>query len=161
MYSYGPPHMPVQKQDDQQEHTFSSYVRIRDVVLKTCLGRWTISRSGERGSGISVLPARHDDDDDVCVWDVPRAYIYNYIWVYNNTHIYIYTCSFVVCWWEKVTRRNREWGGKSGWRGGRKWIVAMRSFSLNSNFMIAKGLFDVNMKCQFCDGFFSDDINQN
>ena len=43
--------------------TFSSYVRIRDVVLKTCLGRWTIGRSGERGSGISVLPARYDDDD--------------------------------------------------------------------------------------------------
>ena len=69
MYSYGPPHMAVQKQDDQDEHTFSSYVRIRDVVLKTCLGRWTIGRSGERGSGISVLPARHDD-----------------------TYIYIYVC---------------------------------------------------------------------
>ena len=39
MYSYGPPHMAVQKQDDQHEHTFSSYVRIRDVVLKTYLGR--------------------------------------------------------------------------------------------------------------------------
>ena len=23
-----------------------------------------IGKSGERGSGISVLPARHDDDDD-------------------------------------------------------------------------------------------------
>ena len=56
--------MAVQKQDDQHEHTFSSYVRIRDVVLKTYLGRWTIGRSGERGSGISVLPARYDDDDD-------------------------------------------------------------------------------------------------
>ena len=56
--------MAVQKQDDQHEHTFSNYVRIRDVVLKTCLGRRTIGRSGERGSGISVLPARHDDDDD-------------------------------------------------------------------------------------------------
>ena len=33
------PHMDVQKQDDQHEHTFSSYVRIWDVVLKTCLGR--------------------------------------------------------------------------------------------------------------------------
>ena len=32
-------HMAVQKQDNQHEHTFSSYVRIRDVVLKTCLGR--------------------------------------------------------------------------------------------------------------------------
>ena len=64
MYSYGPLHMAEQKQDDQHEHTFSNYVRIRDVVRKTCLGRWTIGRSGERGSGISVLPARHDDGND-------------------------------------------------------------------------------------------------
>ena len=63
MYSYGPLHMAVQKQDDQHEHIFSNYVRIQDVVLKTCLRRWTIGKSGERGSGISVLPARHDDDD--------------------------------------------------------------------------------------------------
>ena len=41
------------------------------------LGQWTIGRSGERGSGISVLPARHDDDD---------------------TYIYIYMCVCVcVC----------------------------------------------------------------
>ena len=62
MYSYGSPHMAAQKQDDQLERTFSSYVRIQAVVLKTYLGRWTIGRSGERGSGISVLPARYDDD---------------------------------------------------------------------------------------------------
>ena len=37
MYSYGPPHMAVQKQGDQHEHTFSNYVRIRDVVQKTSL----------------------------------------------------------------------------------------------------------------------------
>ena len=70
MYSYGPPHMVVQKQDDQHEYTFSNYVRIRDVVQKTCLGRWMIGRSGERGSGISVLPARHDDDDDNVSYDI-------------------------------------------------------------------------------------------
>ena len=52
------------KQDDRHKHTFSNYVRIRDVVQKTCQRRWTIGKSGERGSGISVLPARHDDDDD-------------------------------------------------------------------------------------------------
>ena len=57
--------MAVQKQDDQLEHTFSSYVRIRDAVLKTYQGRWMIGRSGERGSGISVLSARYDDDDDI------------------------------------------------------------------------------------------------
>ena len=47
-----------------KSRTTSSYVRIRDVVLKTYLGRWTIGKSGERGPGISVLPARYDDDDD-------------------------------------------------------------------------------------------------
>ena len=68
MYSYGPPHMAKQKQDNHLEHTYSSYVRIRDVALKTCQRRWMIGRSGERGSGISVLAARHDDDDhdDMC-----------------------------------------------------------------------------------------------
>ena len=39
MYSYGPPHMAVQKQDNQHKHTFSNYVRIQDVVQKTCLRR--------------------------------------------------------------------------------------------------------------------------
>ena len=63
MYSYGPPHMAKQKQDDQLEHTYSSYVRIREVDLKTSQKRWMIGRSGEIGSGISVLAARHDDDD--------------------------------------------------------------------------------------------------
>ena len=64
MYSYGPPHMAGQKYEDQLEHTFSIYMMIRDVALKTCQRRWTIGRSGKRGSGISVLPARHDHDDD-------------------------------------------------------------------------------------------------
>ena len=64
MYSYGPPHMAKQKQDDQIEHTYSSYVRIRDVAMKTCKKRWMIAWSGKRGSGISVLAARHDDDDE-------------------------------------------------------------------------------------------------
>ena len=64
MYSNGPQHIAKQKQDDQLEHTYSSYARIRDVTLKTSQKRWMIGISGERGSGISVLAARHDDDDD-------------------------------------------------------------------------------------------------
>ena len=59
------PHMAKQKQDDQLEHTYSSSVRIRNVVLKTSLRRCMIGRSGERGSGISVLAVRHHDDDDI------------------------------------------------------------------------------------------------
>ena len=64
IYSYGPPHMAEQKQDDQLEHTYSSYVRIWDVAPKTCQRRWTIGKCGERGSGISVLVAQNDDEDD-------------------------------------------------------------------------------------------------
>ena len=60
------------------EHTFSSYVRIRDVVLKTYLGQWTIGRSGERGSGISVLPARDDDDDDDAINNFCDWFICNF-----------------------------------------------------------------------------------
>ena len=59
------PHMAKQKQDDHLEHSYSSYARIRDVALKTCQRQWMIGRSGERGSGISVLAAWHDDDDDI------------------------------------------------------------------------------------------------
>ena len=57
-------HIAGQKQDDQLEHIYSSYVRIRDVALMTGQRRWTIGRSGERGSAISVQAARHEDDDD-------------------------------------------------------------------------------------------------
>ena len=56
--------MANQMQDDQLEHSYSSYVMIRDVTPKTCRRRWIIGRRGERGSGISVLATRHNDDDD-------------------------------------------------------------------------------------------------
>ena len=47
--------MAKQKQDDQVEYTYSSYVRIRDVALKTCQRRWMIGWSGKGRSGISLL----------------------------------------------------------------------------------------------------------
>ena len=59
-----PIHMDEQRQDDQLKPTYSSSVRIQCLALKTCRKRWTIGRGGERGSGISVLMTRHDDDDD-------------------------------------------------------------------------------------------------
>ena len=65
MNSYEPPHMAAKKPDNQLEATYSSCVRIRDVALKTCQRQWTIGRSGERGSGISVLVTHDDDDDDL------------------------------------------------------------------------------------------------
>ena len=63
-YYYEPPHMAKQKQDDQPELTYSSYVRTQDVTQKTCRRWWTIGKSGERWSRISVLSARLDDDDN-------------------------------------------------------------------------------------------------
>ena len=56
--------MDEQRQDDQLEPTYSSSVLIRDVALKTCRKQWTIEKGGEKGSKISVLMARHDDDDE-------------------------------------------------------------------------------------------------
>ena len=56
-------HMAGQKQDDQLEPTYSSSVRIRDVALRTYQKRWTIRRSGERVSGISVLATQYNGDD--------------------------------------------------------------------------------------------------
>ena len=57
------PHMAVQKQGDQLESTYSSSVRIRDLARRTWQKRWTIWRSGERGSVISELVARQDDNE--------------------------------------------------------------------------------------------------
>ena len=57
--------MAKQKQGDQLEPTYSSSVRIRGVAMKTCRKRSTIGRGDERGSGISVLKARQDDDDEI------------------------------------------------------------------------------------------------
>ena len=58
MYSFGPLHM-----DEQLEPTYNS-VPIQDVALKIYRKQWTIEKGGGKESGISVLMARHDDDDD-------------------------------------------------------------------------------------------------
>ena len=55
--------MADQKQGGQLEHTYSISVRIRDVALRNCQKRWTIARSCERGSRISALAVRYDDDE--------------------------------------------------------------------------------------------------
>ena len=88
--------------------TYSGYVRIRDVALKTCRRRWTIGRSGERGSKISMQAAQHDHDDLwfslVVFYDISSLvgyfipnpiYIYIYIYIYICIHIYIYIYNIV------------------------------------------------------------------
>ena len=49
--------MDEQRQYGQLKPIYSSFVPIKDVVLKTYRKQWTIGRGGDRGSGISVLAA--------------------------------------------------------------------------------------------------------
>ena len=50
--------------------------------------QWMIGRSGERGSGISVLAAQHDDDDDLCLYRVSCfSNMYTYIYIYKPAHL--------------------------------------------------------------------------
>ena len=70
MFSYGPLHMVEQKLGDQLEPTYNSSVR--GVAQRSRQKRWRIGRGGERGSGISVVMAWQDDDNEyiymcVCV----------------------------------------------------------------------------------------------
>ena len=83
MCSYGPPHIAGQKQDNQHEHIFSSYERIRDVALKTWQRRWTIGKSGERGTGISFLVIRHDD---IYIYIYIYMSVRNFRYIFSNTH---------------------------------------------------------------------------
>ena len=50
-----------------------------------------IGRSGERGSGISVIAARHDDDDDNTHKNIYEGHTYIFdIIIYIYIYIYIY-----------------------------------------------------------------------
>ena len=57
-------HMDEKRRDVQLKPTYCSSVPIRDVALRICQKQWTIGRFGERGSEISVLIARNNDDDE-------------------------------------------------------------------------------------------------
>ena len=121
MYSYGPPQMAGKKQDDQHEHTFSSYVRIRDVALKTCQRRWIIGRSGERGSGISVLVARHDDDDDYSqeVMESRLLRLYFTVWLFLESFLHSYIISSIpienIVFKKIYLTTNKYYGSSSKW----------------------------------------------
>ena len=72
IYSYGPLHMAKQKQGDQLKSTYSSSVRIWGVALRTCQKRWAIRRGGKRGSGISMLMAWQDDENEEVFYLAPK-----------------------------------------------------------------------------------------
>ena len=63
MYSCGPVHMDVQRQDDQLEHTIQQLCADTGCNSEDLLEAMDDREGGERGPEISVLIARHDDDD--------------------------------------------------------------------------------------------------
>ena len=83
MYSCGPLHMAEQKQGDQLEPTYGSSGKIRGVALRTRRKRWMTGRNGERGSGISVLIARHDDN---CIY-IYTIVLFTHLQHHNDTII--------------------------------------------------------------------------
>ena len=110
MYSYGPPYMAERKQDDQLEHIYSSCVRIRNVALETCQRRWTIGRSGERGS-------RHDDDDELTYIKTPLKIsvelLNDFRRAKSSPSVITGFCESTKKWerdWKR--QRQRDWEGK-------------------------------------------------
>ena len=65
--------MAEQKQGDQLEPTCSTSVRIRDVALRTNQKWWTIGRSDDSGSRISVMVARQDDEMMEIGWNTQKS----------------------------------------------------------------------------------------
>ena len=115
MYSCGTLHMDEQKQDDQLEPTYSSYVLIRDEALKTCQKQWTIGRSGERGSGISVLMAWHDDDEVSKVGNYSRGWPEGSL--FNSYHTKVWRCP----WCSRY--RRRKWTRRYKFKSWTKLIA--------------------------------------
>ena len=69
--------MDEEKQDDQVEHIYNSSVPIEDIAGKTFWEQWTIETDGERGSGRSMLAARHDVDDYDATTDERSVHIWS------------------------------------------------------------------------------------
>ena len=96
MYSYRPPHMAEQKQDDRLEHTYSSSVRIRDAAQKTSQRRWTIGRSGEE-----VVRDIHAGGTTWWWWILTGVFSVKSKWLRVSSslqHLSKYTSLFQQCW---------------------------------------------------------------
>ena len=56
--------MNEQRQGNQLELIYNSFVPVQDIALKTSREQWTIETGGKKRSERSVLAVRYDDDDD-------------------------------------------------------------------------------------------------
>ena len=92
-YSRRPLHMDEQRQNDLLEPTYCSSVPIQNVALKTCRKQWTIEKGREKGSGISVLMAWHDDD--LLNFYCPISAVNNEIFLVDDIYIYIYIYIYI------------------------------------------------------------------
>ena len=85
-----------------------------------------------------------------------HIHIYIRLCVYWLAFLHIYTYFHYLLLGRGETKEGSVRKDELVRRGG-KWIVAIRMISFSSiilpNFMVAKGLFDVNMKCLFCREF--------
>ena len=91
-YSCEPLYIDEQRQGDQLEPPHNSSEPIQDVDLKTYRERWMIKTGGERGSGRSVLAARHDDD-----FYLFKKFHFLFLvsfrfWFYSYFFIFLFTC---------------------------------------------------------------------
>ena len=85
--------MDEQRQDDQLELIYNSSVPLQNIALKTSQERWTIETGGERGSGRSMLAARHDDDDDeIKLWLTSNYFEVLSIWIKEKKGMTHYSC---------------------------------------------------------------------
>ena len=101
MYSCGPLHMDEQRQDNQLEPRYSSSVLIQGVNLRTCREQWMIGRGGMRGSEISVLIARRDDDNIKNKWRMYLKAFYSFILllIYFQLILGLNFLKFFRWWW--------------------------------------------------------------
>ena len=57
--------MDEQRLDDRLEPIYNNSVPIQDIAWKTSWEQWMIEMGSKRGSGRSVLAARHDNDENI------------------------------------------------------------------------------------------------
>ena len=89
--------------------------------------RWMIGRSGERGSGISVLAARHDDDDEL--WEMIMLNSIISVWLqYLKTSNSLQTNDWY--WIELSVLDINTWNYLSV---RKKWVMLNRIISVSTN----------------------------
>ena len=109
IYSCGPLHMDEQGEDVQLEPIYNSSLPMRYVAWE----RWTIEKVGERGSGRSMLPAWHDDYDEINTSsyqnDPNEAFALQYIQNHNSTDLTRFEFFALSSDWHTIILKSSYW----------------------------------------------------